>query len=476
MPQKILIKRGDKENLPVLDAGEPAISLDSEEFYIGGRNGNISIPSKKHVEEEVSKKIQKVTYHIDDFEGDFDEKFNMALDTMDNGDMLVLSPEIYVTSGLNIDKPITLDGKGATILYEGETGVCLSVGVHEYSIPKRNEDMPRVILKNLRLQPKGGIENTATGLYNVIGLQIINIIKGMFSNIVVDGFTANIKLVGSNNNPLSQNLFENISSFDSLEGVKMFEVSGGWTTENTFLKGQFVGGNYATNESVALIVEGSNNNFYDVNFENNIMDRTIVVNGNYNTFINPRLESLKDLSIMIEGNNNKFLGGFNNKRYLYRIGENVYSFMMVGERIYQLGLGSNGSTEFENPSADVAAAVCDRNDKNIVKAGLSHSGFISQNGRNKTFFHANADEEIMYISKPSKYSIPLEISQTDWTEMTIKNKNPAKSQVLALGGEGDLSILKLGSQYLWTDSSGNLRRHSERPSSGNFNSIGTVIG
>lgn len=47
MPQKIWIKRGNKENLPRLDVGEPALTLDTDEFFIGSLNGNISFTNKK---------------------------------------------------------------------------------------------------------------------------------------------------------------------------------------------------------------------------------------------------------------------------------------------------------------------------------------------------------------------------------------------------------------------------------------------
>ena len=50
MPQKILLKRGNKANLPKLDAGEPAITLDTEQIFIGGTSGNVEIPTKKEID------------------------------------------------------------------------------------------------------------------------------------------------------------------------------------------------------------------------------------------------------------------------------------------------------------------------------------------------------------------------------------------------------------------------------------------
>lgn len=65
MPQKILFKRGLRKNLPTLSVGEPAITTDTEEFFIGGANGNIPIPSQKVVDNKTDKNT--VEYHFPDF-------------------------------------------------------------------------------------------------------------------------------------------------------------------------------------------------------------------------------------------------------------------------------------------------------------------------------------------------------------------------------------------------------------------------
>lgn len=40
---KVQLKRGNKANLPILDLGEPALCLDTNEFYIGNTVGNVKI-------------------------------------------------------------------------------------------------------------------------------------------------------------------------------------------------------------------------------------------------------------------------------------------------------------------------------------------------------------------------------------------------------------------------------------------------
>lgn len=47
MTQKILLKRGNLSDLPTLAIGEPGITLDTEDLYIGGVDGNISITANK---------------------------------------------------------------------------------------------------------------------------------------------------------------------------------------------------------------------------------------------------------------------------------------------------------------------------------------------------------------------------------------------------------------------------------------------
>jgi hypothetical protein len=49
MAQTIQFKRGNEANLPTLDAGEPAVTLDTERMFIGGPNGNIELLKSDNV-------------------------------------------------------------------------------------------------------------------------------------------------------------------------------------------------------------------------------------------------------------------------------------------------------------------------------------------------------------------------------------------------------------------------------------------
>ena len=51
----IRVKRGSKEDLPTLAAGEFGLALDERKLYIGGLNGNISIPSSTDLNGKVDK-------------------------------------------------------------------------------------------------------------------------------------------------------------------------------------------------------------------------------------------------------------------------------------------------------------------------------------------------------------------------------------------------------------------------------------
>jgi hypothetical protein len=46
MGQKIQWRRGTKANLPLLDVGEPALTTDTSEPFIGGTSGNIPLAKK----------------------------------------------------------------------------------------------------------------------------------------------------------------------------------------------------------------------------------------------------------------------------------------------------------------------------------------------------------------------------------------------------------------------------------------------
>ena len=43
MISKILLKRGDIDDMPILDIGEPAIALDEEALYVGTAEGNVKV-------------------------------------------------------------------------------------------------------------------------------------------------------------------------------------------------------------------------------------------------------------------------------------------------------------------------------------------------------------------------------------------------------------------------------------------------
>lgn len=41
---KIQFRRGNKNGLPALSPGEPALTLDTSELFVGGQNGNLQVP------------------------------------------------------------------------------------------------------------------------------------------------------------------------------------------------------------------------------------------------------------------------------------------------------------------------------------------------------------------------------------------------------------------------------------------------
>ncbi|AGY47360.1 minor capsid protein [Bacillus phage Grass] len=48
--RKIKFRRGQEADLPTLDEGEPALTLDTNKFFIGGTNGNIQLADQKDLE------------------------------------------------------------------------------------------------------------------------------------------------------------------------------------------------------------------------------------------------------------------------------------------------------------------------------------------------------------------------------------------------------------------------------------------
>lgn len=66
MPQKILFKRGKLESLPKLDVGEPAFTVDTNGFYIGGVDENVQLALQKTVD-AIKKSKESYIVNVKDY-------------------------------------------------------------------------------------------------------------------------------------------------------------------------------------------------------------------------------------------------------------------------------------------------------------------------------------------------------------------------------------------------------------------------
>ena len=94
----IQIRRGNVADIPILVQGELAFTLDSEELFIGGLNGNVVIPTNQNFFDKIS-----TYYIIGDGVNDNQVEIEQAVA---GGYTVVLSGEILTTSRIDL----TLDG------------------------------------------------------------------------------------------------------------------------------------------------------------------------------------------------------------------------------------------------------------------------------------------------------------------------------------------------------------------------------
>ena len=64
MLKKILVRRGNKADLPKLDVGEPALAVDTEEVFVGSNSGNKQLANKTDVD-NVNSKIEQAQVGAD---------------------------------------------------------------------------------------------------------------------------------------------------------------------------------------------------------------------------------------------------------------------------------------------------------------------------------------------------------------------------------------------------------------------------
>lgn len=97
----IRVKRGSKEDLPTLAAGEFGLTLDERKLYIGGLNGNISIPSSTDLNGKVDK-VEGKGLSSNDYTDEDKEAVSRMVEILEGTDGKGLSSNDYT----NEDKEI----------------------------------------------------------------------------------------------------------------------------------------------------------------------------------------------------------------------------------------------------------------------------------------------------------------------------------------------------------------------------------
>ena len=174
----IRVKRGSKEDLPTLAAGEFGLTLDERKLYIGGLNGNISIPSSTDLNGKVDK-VEGKGLSSNDYTNEDKEIVSRMVEILEGTDGKGLSSNDYT----NEDKEIV------SLLSE-----MLEAGKELSSNDYTNEDKEAVSTIQDKAD-KVTVTNMQTQITSLINQ--VNIIKnllgiGGIQTLQITNFSANI--------------------------------------------------------------------------------------------------------------------------------------------------------------------------------------------------------------------------------------------------------------------------------------------
>ena len=174
----IRVKRGSKEDLPTLAAGEFGLVLDERKLYIGGLNGNISIPSSTDLNGKVDK-VEGKGLSSNDYTDEDKEAVSRMVEILEGTDGKGLSSNDYT----NEDKEIV------SLLSE-----MLEAGKELTSNDYTNEDKEAVSTIQDKAD-KVTVTNMQTQITSLINQ--VNIIKNLLGiggvqTLQITNFSANI--------------------------------------------------------------------------------------------------------------------------------------------------------------------------------------------------------------------------------------------------------------------------------------------
>ena len=174
----IRVKRGSKEDLPTLAAGEFGLALDERKLYIGGLNGNISIPSSTDLNGKVDK-VEGKGLSSNDYTDEDKEAVSRMVEILEGTDGKGLSSNDYT----NEDKEIV------SLLSE-----MLEAGKELSSNDYTNEDKEAVSTIQDKAD-KVTVTNMQTQITSLINQ--VNIIKNLLGiggvqTLQITNFSANI--------------------------------------------------------------------------------------------------------------------------------------------------------------------------------------------------------------------------------------------------------------------------------------------
>ena len=174
----IRVKRGSKEDLPTLAAGEFGLVLDERKLYIGGLNGNISIPSSTDLNGKVDK-VEGKGLSSNDYTDEDKEAVSRMVEILEGTDGKGLSSNDYT----NEDKEIV------SLLSE-----MLEAGKELSSNDYTNEDKEAVSTIQDKAD-KVTVTNMQTQITSLINQ--VNIIKNLLGiggvqTLQITNFSANI--------------------------------------------------------------------------------------------------------------------------------------------------------------------------------------------------------------------------------------------------------------------------------------------
>lgn len=404
---------------------------------------------------------------------------------------VVAEGDYLISSTININCEVDFS-RATFIVAQTFTGIAVKVqsATANYYLQLQNSYLPNIKVAAI----------STIWAYDNTGLQLVSLIHSKITLGDVYGFRKGVDVTTHTGLGFVYNdIFLKVIANNKV-GLHIYPTGTGWTTENNWYGGRLAlfSGFSSYVGTVSLHLTGNQNIFYKLCLEGDNDETKIWLDANtyasrgcnYNTFFDLRPEATSPWKLLADGSNcshNLIFGGYinnfaNDVDYVSQNSAPVHAvnLIMGKEMIFAGNLGSTGTTKLSNTSGNTypiitlyEALIDPKSDPDDFNSSIGCRGFEFRGNQSYANPYLKASyEERLYIGRgnlaiATAPYFRVEWQDSDW-QLTLK-----QSPLCLPDNSYSENWLIMGSNYLWVDTTGDLRIKSGKPTS---DTDGTVIG